>query len=393
LILVFKILFWLSLFLILHSYVIYPAILILLAFFQGKKPIQYEKPEILPHVSILMAAYNEEEIIEEKIKSILSSDYPLEKLTIYIGSDNSTDNTNEIVKRYAQNHSQVKFYPFTERQGKPNIINQLAQKSDDEIFILTDANVLFDRNTIMELIKPFANSEIGLVDSKMINKGLQRDGISVQEKTYISREVNIKNLEGLLWGTMMGPFGGCFAIRNTLYEKVPSTFLVDDFYINMKVLEKGKKAVNNIHAHVYEDVSNNLGDEFRRKIRIATGNFQNLVAFKKLLNPKYKGLAFSFLSHKVIRWLGPLLFAFIIISNIFLVEEHLFYLWFIFFIFMIIIIPIIDFFLRKIKIHIIILRFITHFVSMNIALFIGMFKFLKGVKSNVWQPTKRNQTK
>ena len=392
-ILIAKILFWISLILILHSYVIFPVLLILLAFIKRKQPIIYSKPENLPSVSILMAAYNEEEIIEEKIQSILSSDYPLSKLNIFIGSDNSTDNTNEIIKRYAQNHSQIKFFPFYSRQGKPNIINQLSDKSDDEIFILTDANVIFDQYTVIELVKPFTNTEIGLVDSRMINKGLQKDGISVQEKTYISREVNIKNLEGLLWGSMMGPFGGCFAIRKSLFEKVPATYLVDDFYINMKVLEKGKKAINNIHAKVYEDVSNNLSDEFRRKIRIATGNFQNLLTFSKLLNPRYKALAFSFLSHKVIRWFGPLLFAFIIIANIILMHQNLFYKAFFYLIIMIIIIPIIDFLLRKLKIHIIILRFVTHFVTMNVALFIGMIKFLKGVKSNVWQPTKRNQAK
>lgn len=388
-----KILFWAALILICHSYVFYPLILILISYFKKNKASLKSDIKDYPKVSILMAAYNEEEIIEEKIKSIYNTNYPLDNIEVYIGSDNSSDRTNEIIEKLTKEYHSITFIPFQSRQGKPNIINQLSEKAEGNIFILTDANVIFEKDTIPELVKPFLNKKIGLVDSRMINKGLQKDGISIQEKTYISREVNIKNLEGLLWGSMMGPFGGCFAIRSELFEKVPATFLVDDFYINMKVLEKGYKAINNVNARVYEDVSNNLSDEFRRKIRIATGNFQNLKEFRKLLLPKYKGLAFSFLSHKVLRWFGPILFICILLSNIVLWQENLLYQWFFYFIIMILIMPITDFFLRKLRIHILILRFVTHFVTMNIALLLGMFKYLKGVKSNVWQPTKRNQTK
>ncbi|PLX06206.1 MAG: hypothetical protein C0596_17150 [Marinilabiliales bacterium] len=201
----------------------------------------------------------------------------------------------------------------------------------------------------------------------------------------------IKHNEGKLWGTMMGPFGGCFAIRRELYSPVPINFLVDDFYICMKVLEKGYKSVNNVDAIVLEDVSNNLSDEFRRKIRIATGDFQNLWEFKKLLWPPFTGLSFSFLSHKILRWLTPL---FMILSyglNLLLAFYYDFYLYMFIAYNFIYILLITDFLLKKIKIHNVFLRFITHFMSMNLALLIGMIKAMKGVKTNVWKPTKRNQ--
>ncbi len=357
----------------------------------GSKKLKYPETDEKPLVSIIMSLFNEETVIEEKLNSIIASDYPAEKIRIIIGSDNSTDKTHEIVQKYADNDKRIYFKAFTSRQGKSNVINQLVDKAEGEIFILTDANVFFDKNTISELVKPFVNPEIGLVDSHMTNTGLKKEGISIQEKSYISREVKIKHYESVLWGTMMGPFGGCFAIRKELFHPVPSNFLVDDFYICMKVLEKKYKAVNNLEAVVFEDVSNNLSDEFRRKVRIATGDFQNMKEFRRLLWPPYKGLAFSFLSHKILRWITPI-FMITALAMLIVLALH-FQLYFILLIIYIavLLLPLLDLLLKKFNVHNILLRFITHFLTMNIALLAGMFKYFKGVKSNVWKPTKRNQ--
>jgi cellulose synthase/poly-beta-1,6-N-acetylglucosamine synthase-like glycosyltransferase len=338
-----------------------------------------------------MALFNEEDVIAEKIDTIINSDFPKDKLQLIIGSDNSTDKTNEIIERYSYDNSFIIFNQFKERQGKSNVINALIAQANGDILILSDANVLFDKHTIKELVKPFFDKSVGLVDSRMTNTGLKKEGISIQEKSYISREVMIKHYEGKIWGTMMGPFGGCFAIRKDLYSPVPKTFLVDDFYLCLKVIDAGYKAINNLNAIVYEDVSNNLNDEFRRKVRIATGDFQNLNEFKKMLWPPYKGLGFSFLSHKVLRWITPILIIISYILNGILAIDSIFY--FILFICynFVLFLPITDFLLKKINIHNVLLRFITHFLSMNLALLIGMFKAIKGVKSNVWKPTKRNQ--
>jgi cellulose synthase/poly-beta-1,6-N-acetylglucosamine synthase-like glycosyltransferase len=338
-----------------------------------------------------MSLFNEESVIEQKLNSILNTNYPLEKIQIIIGSDNSTDNTNTIVRNYAEKYPLIKFFEYNQRQGKSNVINSMINKSDGEIIILTDANVFFDPQTINELIKPFSDPEIGLVDAKMVNTGLKKEGISIQEKTYISREVKIKNREGLLWGTMMGPFGGCFAIRRNLYSPVPYNFLVDDFYICMKVIQNKYKTINNLDAIVFEDVSNNLSDEFRRKVRIATGNFQNLWEFKRMLWPPWKAVGFCFLSHKTLRWLTPVLIIISYIICLILLFYNKFYLCLSIIYSSIFLLPLFDFILKKLNIHNTFLRFITHFFSMNLALLTGMFKAMKGVKSNVWKPTKRNQ--
>lgn len=385
------ILFWLSVFLVVFSYALYPLMLKWLAV--GKKPNQllYDKAD-LPFISVIIAAFNEQSVIKEKLISVVQSNYPSHRLEIFVGSDASTDQTIPIVKELSTNYKHIRFFDFTDRRGKPSVVNDLVSKSKGEILVLTDANVFFSESTLFHLVKHFRNSEIGLVDTHMVNMGLKKEGISYQEKAYISREVKVKHLESLVWGTMMGPFGGCYAIRREDYSDVPPYSLVDDFYINMKVLEKGKKAVNELEAIVYEDVSNSLRDEFRRKIRIATGNFQNLRRFGHLLWPPWSGTGFAFLSHKVLRWFGPVFLILALFSNIPLALQSDFYkLTLAGQLLLMFVIPTCDWVLRKFNIHISLLRLILHFYSMNLALLFGMFRYMKGVKTGVWKPTPRNQ--
>jgi len=385
------IIFWFSVAAVFHSYVLFPVLLRIIH--RWHRDPQYPPLHSPPKkISILIAAYNEEEIIITKLQSILDSDYPSASYEILIGSDASTDQTNLLVTQFDSQHPGViRFYPFKTRRGKPNIMNHLATEATGEILVLTDANVLFDPYTLTELIRPFSNSKIGLVDTQMNNLGMKKEGISYQEKAYISREVRIKYLEGSLWGTMMGPFGGCYAIRRQLFEPIPPTYLVDDFFLNMCVLDKGFFAVNNPAARVYEDVSNDLSIEYRRKIRIATGNFQNLSHFAHLLWPPWKGRSFCFMSHKVIRWFGPFLLLSALIPLGVLSFHSALYFWLLLGYLFIFLLPLADILFKSVNLHIPLLRFLTHFMAMNLAMGVGFIKFLKGVKSNVWQPTKRHQ--
>ena len=385
-------LFWLSVAVIFYSYLIFPAVISFLSKSRRIESDFYEPgDENLPKVSLLIAAFNEEEVIEQKIKSIYTTNYPVEKLEVLIGSDNSTDRTNEIVSKLTSSYPDLRFFLFNQRRGKGNVVNDLFERSTGNIVVLTDANVMLEEATIYELLKYFKDAEIGLVDTRMVNTNMHPSGISHQEKTYISREVQIKQHESILWGTMMGPFGGCFAIRRELYSPVPKNFLVDDFYINMKVLDQGYKCINNLEAIVFEDISNNLKDEFRRKVRISTGNFQNLRKFAHMLWHKTKGLSFCFISHKALRWIGPFFLVLAYLSNIYLAFESKPYFYIFVLHSFLLLLPLLDILLKKIELHIKLLRFITHFYSMNLALLIGFFKSLKKIESNVWKPTQRNQ--
>lgn len=387
---VFKLLFWISLFLLTYSYILYPLLLKALSQRTGKKKDFYLSSDDLPHVSILFAAHNEEKVIAGKMDSILAGKYD-GKLEILIGSDCSTDGTDRILTAYAQKDPRVKFISFSTRQGKGNILNRLFSIAKGEILILTDANVFFSENTIFNLVRHFKMKEIGLVDANMHHRGRVSGGISLPESFYISMEVKLKNREGELWGSMMGPFGGCFAIRKELYSEIPGNFLNDDFYLNMQVLKQGKLTVSDLEALVFEDISYALTEEFRRRVRISTGNFQTLFRFGSMLFPPWKMVAFTFLSHKILRWLGPVFLIFIFASNIFLFQYATFYSIALFVQVGLMAVPLIDYLLEKYRIQIIILRFIAHFYSMNAALLLGLVKYTKGVKSNVWEPTKRNQ--
>jgi cellulose synthase/poly-beta-1,6-N-acetylglucosamine synthase-like glycosyltransferase len=390
--------FWTCFIALAHTYIIYPLLLKILpkTSLSSGKEVKYEAA-----VSILIPAYNEEKIIKQKLESIFASDHAKEKIEVIVGSDASTDRTAEIVKAFPR----VQLVEFAGRSGKPRIINKLVTLAKNEILILTDANVIFDKDTVSELTKYFTNPEISLVDSNMININKQGKGISKAESTYIRGEVGIKNNEGKVFGMMMGPFGGCYAVRKKFYSPVPENFLVDDFYINMKVLEKGGKAISEMNAKVYEEVPSDWRIEFKRKIRIATGSFQNLFAFSHILF-RFNKLSFCFFSHKVLRWFGPFLMIGLYIASCILSFAYLisiddgaglgenpeWLLKFYSFIFLIqnLLVLLLTFDLILISVRVSSpTRLITHFFSTNLALLIGFFKFLGGVRSSVWTPTKR----
>jgi len=345
-----------------------------------------------------MSAYQEEFIIRDKLKSLKEQNYPKELLTFWIASDGSTDNTNQIILDECKSLSNSQFFIFEQRKGKPMVINELVSKSNiyynDILFIiiLTDANVIFKNDAVTYLVQPFILPEISLVDSKIepLNKLLK--GISSSENFYLSRESKLKQNEGRWRGLTMGASGGCYAIRSNDYVPVPKDFLVDDFFISFNILLKGKKAILNTMAICYEEVSSSISTEFRRRRRISAGNFQNLFYFLPLFSMKQLPLWFVFFSHKVIRWFGPL---FLIISFL-----SLFYLAFyqvIIYNAMIILslflvaVFIFDKYFENINIHLPFLRGIRYFIVINAALLLGCVDFLKGIKNNVWEPTKRNQ--
>ncbi len=388
--------FWASIIGIAHTYVLYPALLRLLATNKTNNTQIFDNNN-LPPIVLLMAVYNEQTVIAQKLQSILQSQYPTHLWQLYIGSDGSTDQTNAIVEQYAAQHPNIHLLHFGGRNGKPRIINQLVEQLKSQlppnaILVLTDANVLFTPNTLPQLCKHFLNPQIGMVGSNILNTALQQQGISLQEQAYIQRENYIKYLEGVIWGCTMGTFGGCFAIRATCFGAVPNNFIVDDFYLTMRVFEQQKQAIQEPMAICYEDVSDDINQEFKRKKRISAGNFQNLMRFKQLLfSTQPRGVAFCFWSHKVLRWLTPFLLITVFLCNAILAIQNYFYASLFVIQVAVLLLPFADLILNKLHVHFKLLRFVRYFYMMNIALLVGFFNYIKGIKTNVWEPTKRNQ--
>jgi len=374
-----------------YSYVLYPLLVVLASKSKKNNSIHYNA-DTLPNITILMAAHNEELIIEKKIESIFSSSYPREKIQLIVGTDSCNDATDKILAKQAKIYPELKHIVFKERQGKIRIINNLVKQSMNEILVLTDANVLFSTKTLTSLVKHFKNNSIGLVDSHMKNYGLSNSGISYPEQRYISLEVILKEAEGKLWGCMMGPFGGCFAIRKTLYKPVPEKYLVDDFHINMNILKQGSMAIHESEAIVYEDVSNHLSAEFNRKVRISAGNFQNLIHFSKMLI-KHGSVSFAFLSHKVLRWLSPFFLLFSLLLSIIWSNQGTPNIIIVYGFGLVGFTVLIDFILKSLNVNLKILRYTTHFTIMNLALFIGFFKFIRGNSNGIWNRTERLQNR
>ena len=390
-----QIIFWGAILLMLHSYVLFPLLLQLLA--RGKKDndIIYKKNDKLPHVFILMSAYNEEKVIAEKLSSVFLTTYPPDRFSFYIGSDNSSDETNNIIAQFANKHSQIKFYPYKDRNGKSGVLNRLFTKikedsyNPNDLFILTDANVLFTPDTIFELVKHFKNDSIGQVAANILNKGQKAEGISRQESSYIQRENLIKYWEGKIWGAMQGAFGACYAMRAGCYRPIPDNFLMEDFYISMSILQQGKSAITELNAMCYEDVSDDVKEEFKRKTRISTGNYQNLSVYWQMLF-RFDGVAFCFLSHKVLRWMGPFIILAMLISCAALSVFSTFYQFVLILLLLFLLSPFLDRSFKRMGINFPLLRFAAYFNLMNLALLYGFIKYLSGVQSSAWSPTKRN---
>lgn len=394
---VLKIMFWGSLAALVHTYLLYPIIMRVLAKGKSTNTLWYSKTEELPKIIVLMAAFNEEKVLEEKIKTLLNQDYQSHKIFIYIGSDNSTDRTNEILSSFQNNQANITCFLYSERQGKTGIINQLVKESSNEhppdeevIYLMTDASVMLQKDVCYHLAKHFKNPKMAIVDAHMIYSGIEANDISYSESTYLNAEVRLKNDESKVTQKMIGPFGGCYALRSTYYRLVPTNRLVDDFYIAMTALKQDGLAINSLEAKCYESVSHDMASEYRRKKRIGAGNFQNLLSFIGLTNP-FSLLGISFISHKVLRWKGPFFMIILLITSLLLMRAGNPFFKIVFFaqLAWYIIPPLLLKLLSVLKLPAKWLRTITYFNVMNLALLHGFFKFLGGINSGIWNPVER----
>lgn len=383
-------------FAVFHSYVIYPLIVSFMSRGKTFSHKVYLRNDSLPEVYIFFSVFNGERVLREKIESMLASDYPSQLIHILVGSDASEDRTDEIVKELAAKDSRVELHRFS-RRGKANVINELRKLimqraiPDDSVFVLTDAYAIFEKQTLFEMVKHFKSSEIGIVGANYINTNLQSGGISHQEKAYIQRENLMKYNEGIAFGSMMGVYGACYAVRGRDFPEFPSNILMEDFYVTMLMLQNEKKSILSLDSKFYENIPNGIDIEFRRKKRISAGNFQNLAWFKGLLSPAYGFTAFAFWSHKVLRWFGPF---FIILSTILALVLALMkiplFLWLASAHLAVFLIPLADVLLKRIGVNFAPFRFVTYFLGMNLAILAGLKWYLEGIETNVWQPTARS---
>ncbi len=383
-----KVLFFICLFGVLHTYLIFPLLMRLLGLFKLKSPLKAGSGQ--PTVEIIFAAYNEAQVIEAKIRSCFECDYPIEKISVQVGSDASNDGTDQIIGRLQEKYPGLKLSRFKGRTGKTGIINQLTARSEAELLLLTDANIIFDRHTLPTLVARLQQDKAGIVGGHILYQQPGRRGISQQENLYLRWENKLKELESRLFGKAMGVEGGIYLIRRELFPAIPRLYFMEDFYVSLSVMTAGEKVLFEPAAVCYEDVSVLSSEEYKRKLRISIGNFQNLKSFWRPMLRRFWPAGFLFFSHKVLRWCTPFFLLLLLPLSTLLTMEGIFFGLFAGFYMLFIGLGLFGIlFSQSQKAGL--LKYPGHFIHMNLALLEGFSIFIKGVDSNVWEPTRRNQ--
>ena len=317
------ILFWLSVFIIFYTYIGFILVLIIRA---KLFPNPFKADDITPSVSVIIAAYNEIQHIENRIRNIWDSDYPADRIQIIVASDGSDDGTNEVVKRYENEQLKLLALP---RGGKAAALNSAIQHATGDILIFTDANTQFAKDAIRQIVRPFADETVGGVagDQRYLKPGQSQDD-NYGERVYWNFDRYLKETQ-TQGGHVTSATGAIYAIRRQLYRNIQPGIAVDDFFISTSVIGAGYRLVFSGDALAYEYTTKSQQAEFGRKVRIISGGLAAVMAKRHLLNPfKFGFYAHQLFVHKVLRRLLYIPLIIIFFSNILLVDRHILYLLF-----------------------------------------------------------------
>jgi len=393
-----EIIFWISGFVIFYTYGGYGILLFIFlkikAILGLTKTLSDTLPdENLPDVCLIIAAYNEKDYVDQKIKNSLSLDYPSGKLTIIWVNDGSDDGTPELVAKYPE----VVLLHNPQRSGKIEGMNRGAEHSVAPILMFSDANTMLSANSVKAAICHFQDKTVGCVaGEKQFNKNKNQPVAATGEGFYWKIESWLKQLDYQFYSTI-GATGELFAIRRELFQRVEPDTLLDDFMISMRTTLQGFRVAYEPKAIATENGSSNVKEELKRKVRIAAGSYQSLFRLKKLLNPFYNPkLFFQYVSHKVLRWtLAPLALISLLGSTVIIMSSHdtvlpfsvylaVFYLQVLFYI-----LAIIGMLTQSTPLRIKYIYAPFYFLAMNYAMFKGFFRFMKGRQSVLWEKSKR----
>jgi len=384
------IIFICSLFFILHTYIFYPISIKILAFFIRKN---YKTDDnSLPKVSILISAYNEGKVILKTLNNFYEQNYPKEKSEIIIGSDGSTDKTEEIVSQFIDQHSNFVFIPFEKRRGKKFVINDLVKEATGDILVFCDSNTIYNKDALSQLMRFYADERVGGVSGRL--ELIEETGFTEagnKEAVYWEYESWIKECEGKL-GALIGANGGIYSIRKEFFMPMPEYIsVVDDLYLSLKVIEMGKDFLYCKKALAKEILAPSVKWEFERKVRIIPRSFETIKQVKSLLFNKRVIVSYGLWSHKLIRWLTPLLFILLLLSNIIISFNSLniFYDIFLALQAFVITCGVVGYLFSLKNINIKIFQLTYYFFVTNYALLKGFYKYITKKYKPTWEPTPR----
>jgi cellulose synthase/poly-beta-1,6-N-acetylglucosamine synthase-like glycosyltransferase len=386
--LIWKIVFYLSIFLIFYNYVGYAIIAWIfnkLSYTNRKLPETY-----YPSVSFIVAAYNEQDFIKEKINNSLQQDYPENKIEYIFITDGSDDQTAEIVGSFPQ----IKLLHTSERRGKSAAINRAVFHASNDILIFSDSNAFLNKEAVKRIAFHYYNEKTGGVagEKKVIESGSNENNNAGSEGLYWKYESILKKIDSDFY-SVVGAAGELFSVRRSLYEAIPETTVLDDFVLSLKVAEKGYKIEYEPDAYACETPSFSIEDEKKRKIRIAAGGFQAIILLKSLFRFwKHPRLFFLYFSHRVLRWaLSPFCFITAFISNLILVFYNQLFLYKVFLVLHLFfyLLALIGFVSPGVAKKLKPAKLCYYLVFMNLSVILGFIRFLKGRQPATWEKARR----
>jgi len=367
------------------AYAGYPLVVWLLARWFGRQPAPppVESAD-LPTVSMLVVAHNEAADIGTRIRNALAVHYPPGKLEIVIASDGSTDGTDEIVAGFAGQG--VRLLAFPENRGKAAALDASIPHLTGDVVVLSDANTRMDPDAVRQLAAWFADPAVGVVCGKLVltdpATGGNADGLYWRYETFLKR------CEGRL-GALVGCNGAIYAVRRSVFPRVPAGTIADDLVIPLEVRRAtGGRIVYDPHAVAREETAPGVAAEFRRRARIGAGGFQSIARLWPLLNPVHGWISFTFLAHKVLRWLSPFALVGMVILNALLLDAPGFK-W--------LLAIQVGFYLAAAVVACLpcrpralrVARLTTMFAAMNLALLVGFVRWVSGTQGGAWRRTER----
>lgn len=318
--------FWTALSLVFYCYIGYPLLLWVITRLYTR-PVR--KARLEAGVSVVIAVWNEADVIEGKLNNLVFLDYPAGDCEILIGSDGSTDQTNEIVERFVRNYRidalqpealpAIRFFPFTARRGKMAVLNDLLGAAQRDIVVFTDARQVFAPDAIRQLVDNFSDPAVGCVSGELTFRS--KDGATARGiNLYWTYEKFMRRRESAIH-SMLGATGAIYAIRRHLFTPLPPNAVLDDMITPLRIIAKGYRAVFDGSAEAFDDVADNPREESRRKGRTLYGNYQIFTMMPQVFNPFASPIALQMFSHKLLRVLAPLLLMAVLASNILLASE------------------------------------------------------------------------
>lgn len=385
-----QIIFWILLGIVFYTYLGYGIVLFFMIrikrIFTKKKLVVLTDNE-LPDVTLLIAAYNEQDYVKAKVENTLQLNYPAEKLHQIWVTDGSSDETPERLKAY----SMIEVLHRPERSGKIAAMNRGIKFVKTPIVIFSDANTLLGKDSIMRIAQMFADPKVGCVSGeKRIFNANEEAASAAGEGIYWKYESTLKRWDAELYSAV-GAAGELFAIRTELFNEVEPDTLLDDFIISLRVAMKGYKIDYDPEAYAIETASANVKEELKRKIRIAAGGIQSVIRLYPLLNIfKYGILSFQYISHRVLRWtVTPVSLLLILLINVILAPYSNLYLILLGLQLLFYISALLGWFLENRKMKVKLLFVPYYFFIMNYAVFMGFGRYIKKSQSVNWERAKR----